>query len=98
MLCLVAALGFAGRAAYLLHYWSDPAHQAQPLEPWMTPRYVARSYAVDPRALGAALGVRPDRGTRPTLGALAAERGLGFAAYAEQVRAVIAHLRATPDG
>ena len=27
--------------------WSDPAHQAQPLEGWMTPRYIANSWNVD---------------------------------------------------
>jgi len=49
LLAFVVAVGAAGffgfksAAAYV--YWMDPAHQDQRIEGWMTPRYVANSYA-----------------------------------------------------
>lgn len=36
-------------------YWQDPAHQNQDIEPWMTPRYIARSYRLPPEILGPVL-------------------------------------------
>jgi hypothetical protein len=97
-LCLCGALFFAGRTAYLAWYWSDPAHVSQALEPWMTPRYVARSYKLDPRRLAAALGITPHGGERPTLDALARRAGLSFEDYAAKVRQAIAQIRAEPNG
>ncbi|MBI1217162.1 MAG: hypothetical protein GC186_01330 [Rhodobacteraceae bacterium] len=89
---------FGGRAVYLAIYWSDPAHVAQTLEPWMTPRYVARSYQVDLHGLTAALGLAVKPGDRPTLEALARHEGLSFADYAAKVRQAIDTVRAAPHG
>ncbi|MEQ6885244.1 hypothetical protein [Salicola sp. Rm-C-2C1-2] len=41
---LVVTAFFALRLVVFSLYWADPAHQDQPLEEWMTPRYVALSY------------------------------------------------------
>lgn len=41
---LVVTAFFAGRLLVASLYWSDPDHHDQPLEGWMTPRYVAHSH------------------------------------------------------
>jgi hypothetical protein len=43
---------FATRLVGRMIYWSDPTHQNQSIEGWMTPFYIARSWGVDPAALG----------------------------------------------
>lgn len=63
----------------------------------MTPRYVARSYNVDPRELAQALGLEQGTGERPTLESLAQARGMSFDAYARRVKQALDGLRATPD-
>ncbi|NVK34689.1 MAG: hypothetical protein HWE23_09435 [Rhodobacteraceae bacterium] len=57
-------------------YWSDPAHIDQPIEGWMTPRYVARSWKLPREVIGQALDL-PQGGGRPavTLEELAEQRG-----------------------
>lgn len=49
-LVLAAALAttafFGVRAAKFGVYWRDPAHREQPIAGWMTPGYIAHSWAV----------------------------------------------------
>lgn len=71
-LVLVFATGFVRHALY----WSDPAHQAQPIEGWMTPRYISNSWQVDGRALAKHLGVTEHAKERPTLKDIADKRGM----------------------
>ncbi|MBU2936258.1 MULTISPECIES: hypothetical protein [Pacificibacter] len=57
---LVVSLAVAGlftvRSVALWVYWHDPQHRAQAIEPWMTPKYIAHSWAVPPHIVGDALG------------------------------------------
>lgn len=59
-LILVASLLVAGaftvRSVAFWIYWNDPAHRAQAIEPWMTPRYIAHSWSVPPEVVLDALG------------------------------------------
>lgn len=71
-LVLFFATGFVRHAIY----WSDPAHQAQPLEGWMTPRYIANSWNVDGPELAKHLGVSEAPKERPTLQDIADKRGV----------------------
>ncbi len=96
--CVLGAVVFGARAVLLAVYWSDPAHVAQVLEPWMTPRYVARSYKVEPYRLAVELGLNQGSGVRPTLEELARRHGLSFADYAVQVQQAIMRARAEPHG
>ena len=82
---LVAALVLAVAVAAVLGvravreavYWADPAHRDQPLEGWMTPRYVARSWDLPPETVAEALGLDQDgTGRRNTLDDLARARGV----------------------
>jgi hypothetical protein len=61
-LTLTLALVFIIRAGVFFVYWQQ--HQDEPKEGWMTVRYVARSYRVDPKLVHDAIGLPqtgPDR-------------------------------------
>ena len=61
-LTLTLALVFTIRAGVFFVYWQQ--HQDEPIEGWMTVRYVAHSYRVDPRVVHTAVGLPqtgPDR-------------------------------------
>ena len=62
VLTLTLALVFTIRAGVFFVYWQH--HEDEPVEGWMTVRYVAKSYRVPPRLLHEALGLPmtgPDR-------------------------------------
>ncbi|HCL64663.1 MAG TPA: hypothetical protein DIC56_07435 [Rhizobium sp.] len=87
-------LFFAARFTFFVLYWSDPAHRDQPLQGWMTIGYIAHSYDVPREALANALGlVPPEKGKRPTLDALARDKGMTAAEFQAEVEAAIERLR-----
>ena len=59
LITLTLALFFIIRASVFFVYWQN--HADEPIEGWMTVRYVARSYRVDPRIVHDAVGL-PDTG------------------------------------
>jgi hypothetical protein len=62
LLTLTLALVFIIRAGVFFVYWQQ--HRDEPIEGWMTVRYVAHSYRVDPRIVHDAIGLPktgPDR-------------------------------------
>jgi hypothetical protein len=73
---VLVALFFTVRAAVFFVYWSDPAHRDQPIEAWMTPRYVANSYHVPIEMVIETLAIDPEAERRPTLEQLAERRGV----------------------
>lgn len=74
-LFLVAlSLFFAVRSIAFFVYWHD--HRDEPIEGWMTIRYVANSYRVDPRLLHDTLGLERGQPDRRPLFEIARSRGL----------------------
>ncbi|WP_342071231.1 hypothetical protein [Yoonia algicola] len=74
---LVLTCFFGMRTVSQSIYWADPARQNQTLAEWMTPRYVARSYAIPPEVVKAAWGLDADGPLRrASLETIAAEIGL----------------------
>lgn len=67
IMALAVTAFFAVRLVTFSLYWSDPAHQDQPLEGWMTPRYVALSYDLPPGTVREALELEAVDGERRTL-------------------------------
>lgn len=57
---LVVTVFFAARLVTFSLYWVEPAHQEQPVEGWMTPRYVALSYDLPPGVVREALDLEPE--------------------------------------
>lgn len=73
---LAVTVFFAARMVFFTIYWADPAHHDQPLEGWMTPRYVAHSYDLPPELVREALELEPEIGKRRTLAEIARESNL----------------------
>lgn len=86
------ALFFAGR--FLLHVFVWEGRQDEPLAPWMTLGYVARSYDVDRDDLAQALGL--DRPGRLSLAQIAARSGRTLPEVEAELRAAIARARGEP--
>ena len=80
VIALACVLFFAVNLIADAIYWNDPEHRRQTPEAWMTPRYIAHSWQLDPKDVGEALGMigPPERGPdkRPTLSYIAEKRGV----------------------
>lgn len=76
-------------------YWADPAHQNQPVEPWMTAGYVARSWHVPgPRLTELARLPAPQaKGHPQSLAEIARDRGVPVADVVGDVEKAIVILR-----
>lgn len=84
---LTIALLFAVRLSIFTIYWADPAHRNQPIEGWMTPGYIARSYDVDPDVIRAALPTQLD--ARSTLARIAAREGVAIDTLIAEIEGAI---------
>lgn len=96
---LLAAAGFfAFNAIAAAIYWNDPRHQDQALEGWMTPRYVAQSYDIPPKVLGAALYFDPTAAPRRRrLEDIAAANGVTLETLQQRVTDATAAFRERRD-
>lgn len=72
----IVAAAFAIRLVAFAIYWSEPSHRRQPIEPWMTAGYAARSWGVPRDAVLDALGMTADEAARRSLEEIAAGRGV----------------------
>ncbi|AHM05624.1 hypothetical protein roselon_03366 [Roseibacterium elongatum DSM 19469] len=97
-LALAVAVFFLIRLVVHTIYWADPAHRDQPLEGWMTPGYVARSYQVDGEVLRDAIGLAPRTVPegRPTLSRIAAARGIPLEQLVAEIEAALVAAGAGP--
>lgn len=89
VIALAVIAFFAARFVAFSIYWADPAHRQQPVEPWMTPRYIAHAWDIAPDDLMEALGVVAAPGARPTLKEIARQRGVPVEIVMEEVRVLI---------
>ncbi|MFQ1700720.1 hypothetical protein ACJ5NV_08995 [Loktanella agnita] len=99
LIAFVAVTGIAGFFGFhtvrQAIYWSDPMHQDQPLDGWMTPRYVARSYDIPPHVAGPALFLTPDAPPRRiSLDAIAAEQNVSINDLQVRIDAAVTDWRA----
>lgn len=76
ILAAAATLMFAVRLVVVTVYFSNPAHQNQPLEGWMTPRYLAYSYDLTADELEQVLGIDPTGVSRIHLNNLLKDQGI----------------------
>lgn len=67
---------FAVRSTLFVIYWSDPAHHEQPIEGWMTPRYIMHSWKVPPEVVLDAIGRPAMPGKRQNLDEIAEQQGI----------------------
>ncbi len=94
IIALTLALVFIIRAGVFLVYWQH--HEDEPVEGWMTIRYVAKSYRVPPKLLHDAIGLPhtgPDH--RPLI-KIAREQNQPLDALTAQIIEAIEAERAAP--
>ncbi len=76
VLAALLSVMFAVRTVVFTLYWANPAHERQPLQDWMTLRYVAYSWHVPRQDLARTLGLEPP--LRPGLTIAEIERRTGL--------------------
>jgi hypothetical protein len=98
LLACAVTLFFAGSFAYHTVYWAT--HQNEPVRPWMTVGYVARSWDLDGREIDALAGLpMPEvKGHPQTLREIADDRGVPVATVIAEVEAAVKTLLAKKDG
>ncbi len=89
---VVVMLYFATRFVLFALYWSNPGHQNQPLEPWMTIGYVAHSWNLPREALLEQLQVPPARGHPASILEIAEEKGVAYDVFKVEVERTIQKL------
>ena len=89
-LALALSVFFATRLVRRLIYWSDPTHQNQTVEGWMTLGYIGRSWGVEPQSLGL-----PVTRGQPLI-AIARDQGVPLDVIVTQLTKTLATLKAAP--
>lgn len=98
ILALFASAFFAVRSAIFWYHNPLWVEHSQEIAPWMTPRYVARSWDVPPRELGAAIGAPMPPPDGPiSLRDLAALRDVPVEIVIAETKAFIASFHAKRD-
>jgi hypothetical protein len=94
VLACLLTLFFAGRLTVYTIYWAT--HQDQPILPWMTVGYVARSWGLEPRALDSEAGLpMPEVLGRPqSLEEIARDRNVPVSEVIADLQAAIERMRA----
>ncbi len=98
VLACALTLFFAVRFGVQAVYWSS--HPDEPVQPWMTVGYVARSWGLDARAIDAVAGLPlPEvKGHPQPLSEIAQDRGVPVEEVIEAVEAAVEQLLAEKAG
>jgi hypothetical protein len=80
---------FILRAVFFAVVWMDPERGMHPIEPWMTPRYIAHTYDIPRDEMQRILDLGPDETPRQPLDSLAEARGVSVQTYIDQFDALI---------
>ncbi|OCW58752.1 hypothetical protein [Hoeflea olei] len=91
ILTITLALVFLIRASVFFVYWQ--AHADEPIEGWMTVRYVAKSYRVAPGLVHDAIGLPPTGPDRRPLIKIAEQQGRSVEALAGEILAAVDRVR-----
>lgn len=103
-LCLAGLAWFTFSTVREAMYFSDPAHHEQTLEPWMSPRYVGKSWDLPPETIVRIMELEPNF-KQPTLRHVTEHLGITMDQLQDRVEAAKAELEAMrhrphgpPDG
>lgn len=81
---------FLLRAVFFAFVWMDPDRGLHPVEGWMTPRYIARTYNIPRPQMQEILELGPDETPRIPLETLAEQRGVPVGALIAEFEALLA--------
>lgn len=85
-ICLAGLAWFTFSIVRDALYWSDPAHQEQDLQPWMTPGYVGKSWDLPPPVIGEIMDVKKGQ-RQPTLRHVTRHLGISMEELQSRVEA-----------
>lgn len=85
VISLLALAFFSSGFIANLIYFADPKHQNQPLEGWMTPRYVGMSYDLPPQILDDVMQLRPKVDKRKPLTQVVQDLGISLSELNEKI-------------
>ncbi len=89
-LAATLTIAFGVRMLAFSIYWNDPNHQNQPIEGWMTPRYVALSYGLERDEVRQLLGLDPAPVARETLRNILKRQNETLGAFQTRLDALVA--------
>lgn len=84
-LSVVTLVYFSSGFIAKLIYFADSRHQNQPLEGWMTPRYVIMSYDLPPEVVGEVMDLQPKVDKRKPLSQVVEDLGITMSELNERV-------------
>ena len=93
-LAALITLFFMVRAVFFAVHMMDPDRALRPVEGWMTPRYISRTYDIPRDDMLLLLELGPEDKPRQPLKKLADLRGIPLADLIAEIEAVIAKQRA----
>jgi hypothetical protein len=88
-LAVVLTLFFLLRLVVFAVFWLDPHKERHPIEPWMTPRYISKTYDIPRDDLAAALGLEPGANPKAPLGVLARDLDIPVQDLVDAVQQVL---------
>lgn len=94
---LIGLSAFALRAIDDTRYFNDPDRMEQPIEPWMTPKYVGRSFDLSREEFADILDLEERDGKPPKMGEIAADKGMTLAQIETIIRDAVAKREAAQD-
>lgn len=80
---------FIVQAVFFAFVWMDPDRGIHPIEPWMTPRYIARTYDIPRDKMQWILDLGPDETPRQPLDSLAKARGISVQKWIGEFNALL---------
>lgn len=89
-LAAILTLFFLSRLVLFTTHWMDPARGMHPVEGWMTPGYIARTYDIPRADMMVILGLTPEDKPRQSLRKIAKAQGIPLADIIATVNAALA--------
>jgi hypothetical protein len=80
---------FLVRAIFFAVFWMGTPPETHPIEPWMTPRYIARTYNIPRADMQRILDLAPDETPRQPLDSFARNRGVPVQTYIDEIEALL---------
>jgi hypothetical protein len=80
---------FLLRLVFFTFIWMESPPGAHPIEGWMTPRYISRTYRIPPPDLQAVLALGPNEHPRQSLKKIARARGLSITTLIAEIEALV---------
>lgn len=80
---------FVARAVFFAFFWMNAGHEMRPVEPWMTPRYIAHTYKIPREDMQDILHLQPGEHPSEPLEKIAQDRGVDVQDMMKDLEALV---------